>query len=318
MPELPEVEVASRQLRAWAQGRRIEGVDVPKTRVVRAQPVSAFAQLVGKRMLSIERRGKWMLLAFEGGLGLLSHLGMTGKWMRRAKSDPLAKHTRATLLLEGGSALDYRDPRLFGVLEVGPFEALTSQRALATLGPDPLQGIDAARLSERFARTIRSLKETLMDQTLLAGLGNIQVAESLFRAKLSPERPARSLTRDEVVRLARAIEASLRATLMAEDGPDPIAYVEEGGANLFQVYGHAGEPCPACKTPIERIVQGGRSSFFCPHCQPLPKGMKSRVKPVRAAKSVKVAKPSRIAKPAKKAVTPARKASRPKKVQKRR
>jgi len=269
MPELPEVETAARQLREWAQGRRLTGARAEKTRVVRGGPdAQPLAPLVGHRLLSIERLGKWMLLSFDRGAGLLSHLGMTGKWLRRGRNDAPASHTRASLEFEGGVVLDYRDPRLFGRLLAGSTEELRRLPTLASLGPDPLSGIDVRAFAATLARTSRSIKEALMDQQTLAGLGNIQVSESLFRALLHPERPAQSLSREEVERLARAIDASLRFTLAHEKGDDPIAYVEEGGANFFLVYGHAGAPCPTCQTPIERIVQGGRSTFFCPRCQP--------------------------------------------------
>jgi hypothetical protein len=107
-----------------------------------------------------------------------------------------------------------------------------------------------------------------MDQRTLAGLGNIHVSESLFRARLDPQRPGVSITRQEVERLADCIVDSLRSTLSEEDGPEPITYVEEGGANVFLVYDRAGQPCPNCRTAIRRVVQGGRSTFYCPSCQP--------------------------------------------------
>jgi formamidopyrimidine-DNA glycosylase len=143
---------------------------------------------------------------------------------------------------------------------------------MAALGPDPLGGIDVVRLGDMLRKTRRSLKEALMDQRTLAGLGNIQVSESLHRAKLHPERLGTSVDDDEVRRLAAAIKESLDATLEDEDSPEPITYVEEGGENVFLVYDRAGQPCRTCRTPIERIVQGGRSTYFCPRCQPARRG----------------------------------------------
>src|SRR5437588_583438 len=151
----------------------------------------------------------------------------------------------------------------------GSVEQLRKLPALAALGPDPLPGVDTARLYEALRKTRRSLKEALMDQRTLAGLGNIQVSEALHRARLHPQRLGVSLSPDEVARLSSAIGEALRAALEGEDSPEPITYVEEGGENIFLVYDRAGEPCSNCGTSIERIVQGGRSTYFCPHCQPL-------------------------------------------------
>lgn len=269
MPELPEVEIASRQLRAWAKGRRIASAKAERSRVIRGQSPQRFAQLAGHRLEDVERAGKWMLLRFDGGEGLLSHLGMTGKWIRRDRDAPPPSHVRATLELEDGHVLDYRDPRLFGRLVRGKVEQLRKLPALAALGPDPLAGIDTGRLYDVLRRTRRSLKETLMDQRTLAGLGNIQVSEALHRARLHPQRLGVSVSPDEAARLVSAIGEALRAALEGEDSPEPITYVEEGGENIFLVYDRAGEPCANCGTAIERIVQGGRSTYFCPHCQPL-------------------------------------------------
>jgi formamidopyrimidine-DNA glycosylase len=265
MPELPEVEIASRQLRSWLLGKRITKARAFESRVIRGQPRSRFAQLKGHKLQRIERVGKWMLLVFDGGEGLISHLGMTGKWIRRKKADAEPSHVRATFELSG-YAVDYRDPRLFGRLIRGKSDALRRQM-LAALGPDPLPGIDIERLHEKLLKTRRSLKETLMDQRTLAGLGNIYAGESLYRARLDPRRPGNTMTRAETQRLAAAIGESLRAALDNEDSDEPITYVEEGGRNFFLVYDRAGSPCQECGTAIERIVQGGRSTYFCPHCQ---------------------------------------------------
>jgi len=276
MPELPEVEIASRQLRSWLEGRRVVSARAEKSRVIRGQTQARFGGLVGRRLAGIERFGKWMLLSFDGGEGLISHLGMTGKWVRRRTEEPKPSHVRASLTLEDGHAVDYRDMRLFGRLIRGRIPELRASEALRALGPDPLEGIDVDRLHAVLSRTRRSMKEALMDQRTLAGLGNIQVSESLHRAGIDPRRPAHSMTREETERLAEAIGASLRATLTDEDSPEPITYVEEGGENVFLVYDRAGESCSTCGTAIERIVQGGRSTYYCPSCQPRWRARPSR------------------------------------------
>lgn len=268
MPELPEVETAARHLRNWLTGQRIVSARAAKSRVIRGQTPARFAQLAGHRLLSLERLGKWMLLAFDGGEGLAAHLGMTGKWMRRDEADPPPSHVRATLELEGGQAVDYRDPRLFGRLLRGKTEALRRLPSWSALGPDPLAGVDVERLYALLSRTQRSLKEALMDQRTLAGLGNIYVSESLHRAGLNPQRKGSSLRPEETDRLADGIRDSLRAALEHEDSDEPITYVEEGGENFFLVYDREGQPCKTCGTAIERIVQGGRSTYYCPFCQP--------------------------------------------------
>jgi formamidopyrimidine-DNA glycosylase len=289
MPELPEVEIASRQLRSWLLGRRIVAARAEKSRVIRGQSQARFAGLSGHALAGIERVGKWMLLGFDGGEGLISHLGMTGKWVRRRKDGPRPAHVRASLTLDDGYAVDYRDMRLFGRLIRGKTAQLRASM-LTALGPDPLQGIDVDRLHAVLARTKRSMKEALMDQRTLAGLGNIQVSESLHRAKIDPQRPGISMTEEETQRLAEAIDASLRATLDDEDSPEPITYVEEGGENVFLVYDRAGQPCTTCGTAIRRIVQGGRSTFYCPHCQPRWRGRAvSRTGPVRSSRRASTA-----------------------------
>jgi formamidopyrimidine-DNA glycosylase len=254
MPELPEVEIARRNLDRWIGGKTVSGASLDR--------------LVGKRVREVERRGKWLRLALPGEAALFSHLGMTGKWVKRATSDGPQRWERARIDA-GRVSVRFVDPRRFGRLML----ALDGRppRAFAELGPDPLvDGIDAKRLAEKLARTKRSIKETLLDQTLLAGVGNIQAAEALWRAKISPRLAANRLARDpkRVRTLAAGILASIRYTLGASTDPEEIEYVEEPGApNPFRVYGKANQPCPRCRTKIRRIVQGGRSTFYCPHCQ---------------------------------------------------
>jgi formamidopyrimidine-DNA glycosylase len=259
MPELPEVEVAARNLRAWLSGRVIESAEVPRSRITRGHAI----HLRGARVESVERRGKWLRLKLSSGT-LFSHLGMTGKWVRRNAASPDEKYQRARLDVRGGS-VRYRDPRLFGRLIFVESDSIPEWEALGT---DPLtDGLDARALAPRLARLSRSIKETLLDQRLFAGVGNIQAAESLWRARIHPTRKASSLTSTEIKLLVRSIRASIDYTLAQEEGPE-IQYVEEPGSeNPFKVYARDGEPCPRCKTRLRRIVQGGRSTVFCPHCQ---------------------------------------------------
>ncbi len=278
MPELPEVEIAARNLRGWALGRRIDRAEAEEqaARVFRPRRPRAFAAaLAGRLVTGVRRVGKHILVRLEdpgGGaqpLGLVSHLGMTGKWLRRARGEDAPRHSRARLHLDDGATLHYRDPRLFGRLRLVPGARFEEVPEVAALGPDPLdQGIDPARLAAAFARRKIAVKVAMLDQALLPGVGNILASEALFRARLDPRRGASALSRAEVKRLARAVLASIEETIAREEGPE-VAYVEEPGTeNPFLVYGREGEKCPRCRRDaIRRIVQGQRSTFFCPRCQ---------------------------------------------------
>jgi formamidopyrimidine-DNA glycosylase len=276
MPELPEVEIAARNLRAWALGRRVVQAEAEDgaRRIFRPVRPRAFAAAVsGRRVAEIRRIGKQILVRLEGGedgpLGLISHLGMTGKWLRREGRDAPPSHSRARLRLDDGATLHYRDPRLFGRLRLVPGARFEGVPEVAALGPDPLEaGIDSARLAAAFARRAIAVKVAMLDQRLLPGVGNIQASEALFRARIDPRRPARDLGPREVRRLADAVVASVREAIAREEGPEP-AYVEEPGTeNPFDVYAREGERCPRCRrADIRRVVQAGRSTFFCPRCQ---------------------------------------------------
>jgi formamidopyrimidine-DNA glycosylase len=258
MPELPEVEFAARNLRRWLLGKVIEEASVPPSRITRGKKLP----LEGARVESVERRGKWLRLKLSTGT-LFSHLGMTGKWVRRDPGDPDDKYIKARLEVKGDS-VRYRDPRLFGRLTLVKGESIPEWEAL---GPDPLSdGLDEKELEKRLKKISRSIKETLLDQSLFAGVGNIQAAESLWRAKIHPRRKSSSLKSAEIKSLVRAIDASIRYTLDEQDAAE-ISYVEEGAENPFKVYAKEGQPCPRCKTKLKRITQGGRGTVFCPHCQ---------------------------------------------------
>src|SRR5258708_7097642 len=206
MPELPEVETAARNLRRWSAGRAVGAVTTTGApRLFRPQSARAAALLTGARFAAVSRSGKNLLLTLRRAdgapLGVWSHLGMTGKWLRRAAGDEKPRFAPVSLILDDGRALHYCDMRLFGRFRVIKAARFSEIAELADLGPDPLgDGIDAPALHQRLQRLRTPIKVALLDQTLIAGVGNILASEALFRARLDPRRPARTLTLAEVRR----------------------------------------------------------------------------------------------------------------------
>lgn len=277
MPELPEAEVCRRQLDRWSGGRTVTAVRAPTPDSVRAVRSTSSAQglaggaealaehLVGRRADGTCRHGKRIGWTF-GDHALLVHLGMTGRWVRRDPDDP-PRHGRVGLGF-GDVWLWFDDARRFGC--VVPVDTADLDATLRDgLGPDPLiDGLDGARLA-RALRGRRPVKVALCDQARLAGIGNIQAAEACFRAGLDPRTPSGALdpaTRD---RLAAAVVAQLEHTIARTDGEE-VAYVTQGGANPFAVYGREGEACGRCGGRIQRFRQAGRSTFWCAGCQRAP------------------------------------------------
>ncbi|HZJ54784.1 MAG TPA: bifunctional DNA-formamidopyrimidine glycosylase/DNA-(apurinic or apyrimidinic site) lyase [Myxococcaceae bacterium] len=268
MPELPEVEIARRTLERWLGGSEVTGAEAERTRVFRAGGRADFGRLRG-RLARADRHGKVLLISLDSGQGFLSHLGMTGKWVRRGAGETVP-YSRARLTLSDGTVVHYRDTRLFGRIEPHPADALPNLPGVQALGPDPLlTPLSGRQLRDALGATRAPIKVALMDQRRLAGLGNIHAAEALWRARLHPSRPTRSLELPEWRRLATAIRRGLAFALAAEDAEE-IAYVEEPGTeNPFKVYAREGEPCPRCGTPIRLLRQAGRRTDLCPHCQPV-------------------------------------------------
>lgn len=274
MPELPEVEIAARNLRRWTAGRRVLRVvaDPRGARLFRPEGAAHLSRLVkGARIGEVHRRGKNLLVDLARGrrrAGLWSHLGMTGKWVLRRAGEATPPHARLSLHLDDGRVVHYLDPRIFGRLRALPGGVERFEEVHA-LGPDPLHdGVDPDLLLERLARTRRPVKVALLDQAVLPGVGNIYASEALFAARIDPRRRADGVTAAEARRLASAVVAAMRRAIRLQEGPE-IRYVEESGAeNPFRVYQREGERCPRCRVGrIERLVQAQRSSFFCPRCQ---------------------------------------------------
>jgi len=281
MPELPEVEVASRNLRRWMDQRKIRGIEPldGSKRIFRPAAASAMDALIGARFHDVRRIGKNILMTLEtrnGPAGLWSHLGLTGKWAHRAAGAPEPPFSRVAIELDDRSWLYYVDTRIFGRLRVVPGAAFEEIPEIAALGPDPLvDGIDARELHAKLAKIAKPIKVAIMDQALLPGIGNIQAIEGLHRAAIDPRRPAKSLSQAEVNHLRKGLLDSIEFTLasFAADGADggasDITYVEERRSpNPFLIYGRKGEHCPRCKKGvITRIVQAQRATYFCSNCQ---------------------------------------------------
>jgi formamidopyrimidine-DNA glycosylase len=256
MPELPEVEHARGYL-----ARAIEGKKITATKVHDARIAKGVTKLAGRQVLSVERKGKWLKMPLDDGRAIFGHLGMTGHWTRRAAGDPPVRFERARLDF-GAVSMRYLDARLFGRIVVAK-----TLPAWDELGPDPLaDGIDVQRLHDRLSRTKRTVKETLMDQSVLAGVGNIQAIEALWHARILPRRPSKKVTLQEARAIAKGITWSIKRSLAAQT-EEELTYVEEGGDNPFKIYGRAKEPCPRCKTTLVRSIIGGRGTVHCPGCQ---------------------------------------------------
>jgi formamidopyrimidine-DNA glycosylase len=273
MPELPEVETIRLALEPHVVGRTFERVEILDPRLVRPfEPVAVGAELEGERVAALERRGKYLIVRFESGRVLLIHLRMTGSLRHAAgmelDDDP---YRRAVVKLDDGSDVAYRDVRRFGtwhLLEPDEVDDYLGRR----LGREPLQrSFTATRLREQLANRRAPLKAALLDQRTVAGLGNIYVDEALWRARLHPLREAGTLDDDELRRLTTAIRQALRAGI-ARQGASLRDYSTPDGSrgraqDDFRVYGRAGEPCPRCGTPIDKIRAGGRGTWYCPNCQ---------------------------------------------------
>ena len=269
MPELPEVETIRAQLAPRLEGRTLARVEILDPRLTR--PVDLFEvteELEGDVVVAVERRGKYLLLRLESGLALLVHLRMTGSF----GFTPLS-HERAVVELDDGSRLVYRDVRRFGtwlVLEDAELEPYLATKN----GPEPLGSrFTAPWLGAKLARRRAPLKAVLLDQRVVAGLGNIYADEALWRARVSPLRPANELADAEVARLARAIRAALRTGIERQGSTLSDYRAPDGAAGSmqeeFRVYGRDGEPCPRCRATIAKTRVGGRGTWYCPRCQPL-------------------------------------------------
>ena len=269
MPELPEVETTVRGLARILDGERIARVAINRADLRRAFPADLVQALTGARVTGLGRRAKYGLIHTDRARTLVFHLGMSGRW--RIDPEELGKHDHLVLETSSGHVLALCDPRRFGSVDLVDEVTLDAWPQFAALGPEPLgSAFTPAHLQRVFAGRSAAVKLLLLDQRVVAGLGNIYVCEGLFRARIDPRRPAGKVSLAALKRLVPAVVAVLGEAIEA-GGSSLRDYAQPSGqlgyfAKRFDVYGREGEPC-SCGGAVERCVQGGRSTWFCPKCQ---------------------------------------------------
>ncbi len=279
MPELPEVETVMRGLNARLEGRVIARAEARRPDLRWALPPGLVARLNGARVLGFRRRGKYMLMRLAGGDSVLLHLGMSGRMSitPARPSAPVLPHEHIALETDDGWRIGFVDPRRFGMVDLVRTDAEDEHRLLAGLGPEPLDpAFTSEVLSAALAGKRTPIKAALLDQGIVAGLGNIYVSEALFRAGISPRRLATSVVGERARRLVPAIKETLTEAIAA-GGSSLRDYVQPDGAlgyfqHAWKVYGREGEKCERCPGPpgcagVRRIVQSGRATFYCPPTQ---------------------------------------------------
>lgn len=271
MPELPEVEAVRRRLELVMARKRFTRVIVRRPDLRTAFPHRFAVRLAGQTALAVNRRAKYLLIPLSSGETLVMHLGMSGSFeIDVERTDPEdARHDHVVFQMSSGTVVTFNDPRRFGFMDLLDAEGMAAHEVLSTLGPEPLSpGFSAADLARACRGKKTPLKAALLDQRVVAGLGNIYAAEALHRAGLSPERKASTIAtvsgapRDAARRLAAAITQVLTEAVERQSR----ANYRSG---RFRVYDREGEPCRrgGCTGTIERRTQAGRSTFFCPRCQ---------------------------------------------------
>ena len=275
VPELPEVDTICRGLQKLLVNATVKSLKVLRTDSVAYPEVADFVRLLrGRTFCSVGRRGKYLLFQLSENTGLAAHLRMSGRFLVSPAGQAEPDHVRVRFDLSDGRRLFFADTRVFGRLWFVPegrsFEDIVP--ALRELGPEPLSGLKPQHLQACFAGKSRSVKAALLDQTIVAGIGNIYADESLYRARINPDRAAGDLSLAELKRLCKEIVCVLSNAIELR-GSSLQNYTDANGVNgnyqLYSlVYGRAGEPCRRCKSKIERIKLSGRATHFCPRCQP--------------------------------------------------
>ncbi|MEL7563840.1 MAG: bifunctional DNA-formamidopyrimidine glycosylase/DNA-(apurinic or apyrimidinic site) lyase [Dehalobacterium sp.] len=273
MPELPEVETVKQTLSEHLIGLAIKEVWVNHETVIKTPGVTEFKKtIIDKIITCIERRGKYLIFSLSQGLKMIIHLRMTGQLVYVEKSIPMKKHTHVVFGFGNDKELRFTDQRRFGRIWLVGDNDLSGISGLSSLGPEPLDDIFCLDdFRNQLAHRKTRIKPLLLDQTFIAGIGNIYADEILFRSQIHPERSAQSLSEDEILRLFEEIRNTLREAVVHR-GTTFSDYVDGRGEkgshqNYLNVYQQIGEKCPRCGTIIERVKVGSRSAYHCPGCQ---------------------------------------------------
>jgi len=270
VPELPEVETIVRGLAPVLEGRRIASIELRRPDLRRPFPPDLRQRATGARVIAVRRRAKYGLIDTDRGDTLVFHLGMSGSW--RLDPGEIGLHDHVVIETDAGRRLALNDPRRFGSLDLVETVRLEASGPFASMGPEPLgESFDGAWLAQALAGRTASVKALLLDQRIVAGLGNIYVCEALHLAGIAPGRAAGHIARPRLDRLALAVKSVLRAAIAA-GGSSLRNYARPDGelgyfSAEWRVYGREGESCPGCGAPIRRRSEGGRSTFHCPRCQ---------------------------------------------------
>jgi formamidopyrimidine-DNA glycosylase len=270
MPELPEVETTRRGIEPHVDHHVIDDLIVRNRALRWPVPVRLRDKISGRRILSVDRRGKYILLRLETGTVII-HLGMSGSLRVCPPDTPVRKHDHVDFVLDNGLSLRLHDPRRFGAV-LWTDKAPERHKLLSSLGPEPLQeGFNAAYLHEHTRKRSASIKSIIMNSHVVVGVGNIYACESLFLAGINPKRRAGALSMARCEKLVASIKQVL-ADSITQGGTTLRDYIRENGqpgyfALKLRVYGKAGQPCPQCGRPIKQIKQQQRSTFYCTHCQ---------------------------------------------------
>ena len=270
MPELPEVETTVRGLARYLEGARIKRLTLHRAGLRRPFPDGLVQAMTGAQITGLGRRAKYGLIHTGRGTTLVFHLGMSGRW--RIEPEELGKHDHLVIETEAGQRLSLCDPRRFGSVDLVETDALDTWPTFAALGPEPLaDGFSSGRLRDALKGRVAAIKLMLLDQRIVAGLGNIYVCEALFRARIDPRKAAGKVSRPALERLVLAVKAVLAEAIEA-GGSSLRDYAQPDGqlgyfSKRFDVYDRAGQPCVRDGAPILRIVQGGRSTWYCAKCQ---------------------------------------------------
>lgn len=270
MPELPEVETVVRGLERQLPGRVVK--TVAQTHLKLRVPLPDLQVLVGATVLAVRRRAKFVLVDFSNKQTLLIHLGMSGRIVFTPPHTPPAKHDHVRLTFTKGDELRFNDPRRFGLMDICPTGAENKTPHLKTMGPEPFHPtFNSKYLHTKIKSKKTAIKPTIMESKLVVGVGNIYASEALFRAGINPTRAANKLSLAQCEKLVTCIQQTLQDAIQA-GGTSLRDYVQTDGTlgyfqHQFNVYNREGQPCRVCGTPIKRIVQAARSTYFCPTCQ---------------------------------------------------